>query len=171
MDAMVTLSTVFIGIATSFVASLFFTYLLTRMRPSLKISDEIAFSNNSYKIKVVNKSCASAINIRVELCYVNYFNVYGGIETKTSKISVSKDNLFAIDGYKRKPQNATYSFRFLTNENLTNGLLDNKGKFIRFKIIATHSVSNISRVYSKTFTADKIINGDFVFGKSTKTIS
>jgi len=72
--------------------------------------------------------------------------------------------LFVIDGFDKKSEHATYSYRFTTNEKIRQGLSLNNRQYIRLKISATHSLSNIGKVYEKQYTISDIVSGDFPFG-------
>lgn len=170
MEKIELMNTIFLGIITSFVASLVFTYLFTRLKPDLKISDEIAFKNGTFKIKVINKSKYAATNIKADISYIGYFPVPGGRERRSYRIELQRDNIFDIDKFEKKSEHANNTYRFVTIENLREGLNENNHKYIRFKITATHSLSNIGKVFEKQYHLNQIINGEFAFGNIT-TIS
>lgn len=170
MEKMELMNTIFLGIITSFVASIVFTYLFTRLKPNLKISDEIAYRNGTFKIKIINESKYAATNIKADISYISYFNVPGGRERRSYKIDLQKDTLFDIDKFEKKSEHANNTYRFVTLENLRDGLNQNNYEYIRFKITATHSLSNIGKVFEKNYNVNQIINGEFAFGNVT-TIS
>jgi hypothetical protein len=122
---------------------------------------------------VINRDRFSAINIKAELSYISYFIVPGGQETSSEKIDLVKAELFSLDKFDPSSEYATYSYRFKIkkHEDLRTGLKDNTRKYIRLKILATHSISNIGKVFEKKYRADQIINGDFVFGESLEIIN
>jgi len=163
---MTTLNTIILGITTSFVASLIFTYIFTQLKPKLKISAVIGHTNGTFKIKVINKSLFAATNIRAELSYINFFEVPGGLETNSFNIPLVNGELFALGKFDKKSEFATYSYRFVTKhgQNLRQDLNLNNRQFIRLKISATHSVSNIGKVFEQRYIAEQIIDGDFGFG-------
>ncbi|WP_369765218.1 hypothetical protein [Flavobacterium sp. WC2429] len=170
MEKMELMNTIFLGIITSFVASIVFTYLFTRLKPNLKISDEIAFRNGTFKIKIINKSKYAATNIKADMSYIGYFNVPGGRERRSYKIDLLKDNIFDIDKFEKKSEHANNTYRFVTRQNLREGFTESNSEYIRFKITATHSLSNIGKVFEKQYNVNQITNGEFSFGNIT-TIS
>jgi hypothetical protein len=170
MEKMELLNTVVLGIITSFVASIVFTYLFTRLKPNLKISDGIAFKNGTFKIKIINKSNYAAINIKADISYIGYFNVPGGRERRSYVIDLQKDSIFDIDKFEKNSEHANNTYRFVTVENLREGFKENNYEYIRFKITATHSLSNIGKVFEKQYNVNQIKNGEFGFGNIT-TIS
>lgn len=160
------------GIATSFVASIIFTVIFTSLRPKLKISDLVAIrqSNNttSYKIKVINKSRYAAINVKAELSYINLFSVPNGVETNSSKIELNKSEIFLLDKFNLKSENASYTYMFVTTKNIQNGLEAGNKNYLILRISATHSLSNMGKVFEKRYFIEDFANGDFCFGNSTE---
>jgi hypothetical protein len=163
---MTTLNTVILGITTSFVASLIFTYIFTQLKPKLKISTVIGHTNGIFKIKIINRSRFAATNIKAELSYINFFAVPGGQETNSTKIHLVKKELFALDKFEKDSEFATHTYRFVTKhgQDLRQGLNQNNRQFIRLKISANHSVSNIGKVFEQRYRAAQIIDGDYGFG-------
>lgn len=163
-------TTIITGIATSFIASCFFIFIFTRLKPKIKISDLIAIRDNNgavpYKIKVINKSRFPVINIKAELAYINYFQVPGGLETNSVKIVLNKSEIFSLDKFDTKAQNAPYTYMFVTTENILNRLIQNNLPYIRFKLSAIHSLSNIGTVFEKRYYANSFVTGDFHFGNN-----
>ena len=157
------ISTIILGIITSLIASIVFTCFFTQLKPDLKISSEIMFNNGSYKITVENKSCFAAINIKAELSYVNYFTVNGKQETNAENILLKKNELFSLDKFDKNSQFATYTFMFIANDDLIKGLTQHNRDHLRFKISATHSLSNIGKVFQQKFTKDQVIKKEFNF--------
>jgi len=121
---MTTLITIILGITASFIASLIFSYLFTRLKPNIKTSEKIAYSNNSFKIKIINKGWFSATNVKAELSYIRYFDVPNGRERMSKKIELEKSELFSLDKFDKNSEFATYSYRLKTkvHENLIAGL-------------------------------------------------
>lgn len=162
--------TIIFGFSTSLLATIIFTFIFTQIKPRLKISSEICHNDGTYKIKVINKNCWSVINVKTELSYINFFNVPNGVETNSLIIQLTKNELFSIDKYDKKSEYKTFSFRFVTHENLINGLKENNRQFLRFKISATHSLSNIGKVFTKEYSLKEIKEGDFKFGDSFEIV-
>jgi len=168
-----TVKTIFFGIASSIVASMIFTYFFTQLKPKLKISAVIGQTNGTFKIKVINKSRFAAKNIKAELSYINFFTVPGGQEINSLNIPMVKEELFALDKFNKKSGFATYTYRFVTQhgQDLRLGLSQNNRQFIRLKISANHSVSNIGKVFEQRYLASQIIDGDFGFGDSVEIVT
>ena len=160
------------GVATSFVASIIFTLIFTSLRPKLEISDLIAIRQNNnltyYKIKVINKSRYDAINVKAELSYINLFAVPNGLETNSRTISLNKNELFLLAKFDLKSENAAFTYLFVTHENIQNGLEAGNRHYLRLRISATHSLSNMGKVFEKKYFVGAFANGDFSYGNSTE---
>ncbi len=169
---MTILNTIILGITTSFIASLIFSFIFTQLKPKIKISKVISYYENSFKIKIINKSCFSATNIKAEISYINFFDVPNGIETNSAKIELVKKDFFALAKFDKNSEYATYTYRLKTKkiENLREGLNKNNREYIRLKIFATHSLSNIGKVFEQKYKIEDIVNGDFAFGNTFEII-
>jgi len=164
---MIIFSSIGLGILASFIASIIFTYMFTRFKPNIEISDTIAHHNGSFYIKVINRSQYSVINVKADLSYISHFNVPGGQERQSLKIPMTKkDELFEIEHFDRDSEYATYSYRYVTSADIRHGLAQNNRQYIRFKISVTHSLSNLGKVFQKEYYAGNIIDGDFPFGQN-----
>lgn len=163
---MTTINSILLGITASLIASIIFTWFFTRLKPKIKASEFIAYKDGSYRIKIINKSRFSAINIKAELSYINFFDVPGGREINSHRIPLIKSELFEIESLNRKPEFATYSYRFVTKENIRSGLTEKNRQFVRLKISSIHSLSNIGAVLIKEYSSTRIKDGDFKFGNS-----
>jgi hypothetical protein len=57
---------------------------------------------------------------------------------------------------------------FVTTENIQNELEDDNNNYLRLRISATHSLSNMGKVFEKRYFIGDFVNGDFCFGNSTE---
>jgi hypothetical protein len=162
------------GVLTSFVASLVFTFLFTRLKPRLEIADIVAIKQTlkttTYKIKVINKSQVPIINIKAELVYINFFQVPNGHETNSKKIKLNKSEIFILDKFDLKSETAAYTYLFVTKVNIKEGLVVENKDYIRFRISATHSLSNMGRIFEKKYYPDSFSEGEYRYGNSTKIV-
>ena len=163
-------TTIFLGVGTSLIASLIFTYLFTRLKPKINISNVIAIRNNngitSYKIKVINESKFPVINVKAEMAYISYFQVPGGQERYSYSIVLNKSEIFSLDKLDKTSTHATYSYMFVTTEDIQNGLIQSNRQYIRFKLSAVHSLTNVGQVFEKHFDTKSFIVGAFNFGNN-----
>ena len=160
---------VLIGILSSIIASILFLWFLTKIRPQLEISDQIAKERSLegktiYKIKVINKTSHPIINIKAQLLLVTPTVVPGGILMETKKIPLKKSEVMYIEKFDRSDEEAKYAFRFVTYEDIENIWENNKE--LLFRIMATHSVSGFTKVFEKKYYNKKSIKeGEFKIGE------
>jgi len=83
------------------------------------------------------------------------------------KIVLKSSELFEISGYDLFNENATYAFRFSTNEDIES-IWDDTRSYLRFRLIATDSFSNFSKVFNQYYynKRNAIRNGEFKYGDS-----
>ena len=115
---------IIIGILSSFLASLIFLLFLTRVRPNIVISDQIAKSissqtkNNVYIIKIVNKTPRSIIDIKAQLHLINLVIMPGGVMKNTKEITLKNSELMEISKIDLKDKEADPGYRFIIRENI-----------------------------------------------------
>lgn len=167
------LVSVSIGVLSSFVASLIFLLFLTRVRPKIEISDKIAKSVSPtgepiYRIKIINKTRRSIINVKAELQLVTPTVTPGGIIQKTKTIPLKRSEIMEISKFDLKDKTAGYAFRFVIYENLEELWKDETRSFLRFRVYAVDSLSGFGRVFVKEYHTKRnsIKEGDFEFGNS-----
>jgi len=73
-----------------------------------------------------------------------------------------------LDKFNLKSENASYTYMFVTSENIKNGLEADKKNYLILRIYATHSLSNMGKVFEKRYFIGDFANGDFCFGNSTE---
>ena len=103
------------------------------------------------QIKVINKSRYAATNVKAELSYINLFSVPNGLETNSKKVVLNKSEIFSLDKFNLKSENASYTYMFVTTENIQNGLEAGNRNYLILRISATHSLSNMGKVFEKKF--------------------
>src|SRR5690606_37893388 len=178
-------ATIFTGI----ISSLFFLFILSRLKPRIKICDKIALhvkKNHStpkytYYFKVINSSLFFRVydlNVRVRSSTVrsspNGDNiVFDEIELKVSKVwlvnRLKFSHLFQdiFLGTKRLKGRTDYAVQFVTNNNLTAAIRGNK--CITLQLIAKHSLTGFTRVISMDFKhEEEIVKGNFLSGNTFK---
>ncbi len=164
---------VIIGILSSLVASLMFLLFLTRVRPKIIISDRIAKGKSStgetvYRIKIINKTHRSIINVKAQLHLMIPTVTPGGIIMKSKEIPLKRSEIMEISKFDLKDEMAGYAFRFLTYENIEDLWKDDTHSFLRFRIFATDSLSGFCKGFCKYYHTKRnsIKGGDFEFGNS-----
>lgn len=165
---------IIIGVLSSFVASLVFLFLLTRIRPNIEISDKIAKNRDSttddvnYRIKIINKTSRSIINVQAQLHLISIIAVAGGMIEHNKKIALRTDKIMELSKFNLKDKNAEYAYRFIPTKNIEELWDDDVHSFLRFKISATDSLSGFCKVVKKDFHVknNSIEEGVFEFGNS-----
>jgi len=159
---------VFFSVLSSLL-TLLILFLLAK--PRIKVSKKIAKENNeAYRIKVINKSWFfSYVNIQAELHIITTES--NGLK-KATNIHLTKRQLFHLDRNLIYNKDYNNAYRFKTNTNIDNLISGNKKGFkcLRFKIIATHSFSNFSKVKVVEYDKSGIINGEFEVGNTMKIV-
>ncbi|WP_156786032.1 hypothetical protein [Archaeoglobus veneficus] len=167
------LLSIIIGVISSVIASLLFLLFLTRVRPEIEISNQIAkgksltTGDTIYRIKVINKTRRPIINIKAQLHLVTPITVPGGILLKSKEIPLRRSEIMYLEKFDPNDENAEYAFRFVTYENIEEIWKDDKRSFLRFRICATDSISGFTKVFIKEYHTKSLIReGEFEFGNS-----
>jgi hypothetical protein len=168
-----------IGILSSFTSALIFLFFLSRVRPTIHISSEIARYERHgiedgkqrirFIIKVINRKKRPLINIKARLDLINRVNVYGGWINNRREIPLKINSVFEIPGFNPTAEAESYTWRFITYEDLDVSWENDRSQFLRFQIYAVDSLSNFAAVFTKDFfTKRNIVDGDFEFGDSLR---
>jgi hypothetical protein len=145
---------IIIGIMSSLAASLLFLLFLSRLKPRIVISSQIAkekISENKivYKIKVINKGVRSIINIKARLHLMILKVVSGGVMVRSIEIPLIRTDPLEIPGFDPKDVQASYAFRFRTYEDLDAIWNDDSTSYLRFRILAMDSLSGFGKVFKQ----------------------
>lgn len=117
--AMEVVTTLLLGALASLTASFMVLFVLSRLKPQLKISPVIGKGSNSrgvscYRIKVINLGRRPIFDMRARLHLVTPANVRGGPIDRTQYIELRQSEIFMLHRFDRNDQEAKYAFRFLT---------------------------------------------------------
>ncbi|MCD4783177.1 MAG: hypothetical protein K8T10_05015 [Candidatus Eremiobacteraeota bacterium] len=164
---------IIIGVLSSFVASLIFLLFLTRVRPNIVISNQIAKSKSLktgelvYIIRIINKTKRPIIDIKAQLHLINLVVMPGGVIKNTKIIALKTSEIMEISKFDSKDKMWNYAYRFIVDENIETKW-ENSHSFLRFKISAKDSLSGFSRVFSKNYHTkiNSIQEGKFEAGNS-----
>lgn len=161
-----------IGLSTGFVESLLFLIFLTKIKPKIAISSQIAKGKSTtgktvYRIKVINKTNRDIVGIKARLHLFTPVKIRGGTIYKSKEILLKRKELLILEKFDEENKQAGYAYRFLTYENIES--LWKNESFLRFRIYAINSFSGFGKVFTKDYlTKMEIKNGDFVYGDSLK---
>jgi len=160
-----------IGLFSSLFASTLVIALLYSLKPTIKISPEIAKKedhegNIAYHFKVINKSWFKVFDVKVQLSMLEEYNVQKGQNVRQAKIKLVHDYSWHIDSNFRNKK-ATYALIFYTREDLE-AKWDSSRISFQLKIIAKHALSGFGKVFTQTYytKGNYIKNGMFEWGNS-----
>jgi len=149
-------TSIIIGFVASIISSISFVFLLYFLRPKIKISPYISCDvgqngNMRYRVKFINLSRRSALDVHVRLKLCNTKNVpYGSIVTAKS-IPFKVNHIFVLPGYNSDYQYEEYGRRLVTEEDLEYLWNDEDNQYLVLKIVAKDAISGFSRVFSQRF--------------------
>ncbi len=167
------LQSILIGVLSSLVASIVFLLFLTRLRPKIEISNQVARTVTStgktiYRIKIINKSRVPIMNIRAQLHVMTPTTVPSGIIYVSKDISFQQSAVMELSKLDKQDKTAAYAYRFRTYDSLDDLWNNDSQSYLRFRVQATHSVSGFSKVFRKDYYTKRnsIVDGEFDFGNS-----
>lgn len=163
------LTTICINVASSFI---FIFILLILFKPKLIISPFVCKytyvdGKEYFFIKMINISCFSAHDIKIELLEVDRYSAANGqMNQRFRPLSVVLDHVSHIPGYRPSwlRKNAPYAIIFRTSEDI-NSILTNDYKAIMIKVSLRHGLTGLVKVATKEYTDEtQIKNGKFKYG-------
>ena len=166
---------IIIGVLSSIVASLMFLLFISRrLRPKIVISTQIAKGKGLkgemvYRVKVINKTGRSIMNIKAQLFLVKPSVRPGGITPTAKEIPIAKGEIMELLKFDLKDKDNNHAFRFRTYEDIEE-LWDNRQSILRFKIYGIDSLSGFGKVFTQDYHTKRnsIKEGDFETGNSLK---
>jgi len=168
---------VIIPIITGLFTSLLFLSLLSRIRPQIEISENIARvkskkypGKHAYVIKVVNKSKRAAIDVQARFAYVKDKIVPDGTIKRITDFKLEKDTQFEIPGFDKNEPDAS-NFRFLTYDDIEEQW-DNGKAFMLFVLYAKDSFTGFGKVVSRRYYLKRVNlkDGTFKIGPSADIV-
>ena len=162
----------FLGIFSSFVASIVWFVLFSRLKPEIEISPKIARcidskDNVKYKIKIINKTKYD-VNIEAKLYVVRTENGIDGEICIRKRISLIVDKLFLLRKFKKNDEKDRYAFRFILKKDINKVWVDDTNQRLRFCIYAKHSLSGFGKSFVQEYRKKDldIKDGDYVIGNT-----
>ncbi|MEQ9100289.1 MAG: hypothetical protein RIF36_20420 [Imperialibacter sp.] len=170
------ISSIVIGIGTGLASSLSFLWFMTKVRPSLEISDRVAHNkieidgtkHTCFRFKVINKTWKSRIyDVEAQLVLITYINSDTGQDIFMTPIPLIKDKTWSLNKISKSDTHAEYAHQFITLENLHDIWTDKHN--IELRVKAKHSFSGFSRTTNKRYynPTSSLKNGSFKFGNTT----
>ena len=160
-----------IGILSGIISSLIFFLIFFLIKPRIKISERICKekgSNNEdlYRIKIVNKTFSMLVNMEYFLYYKTIHS--DGIDS-IEEIKPCKPKLKCIPKFCFK-KNEDYAVRISYSINSKERPIDNTHHLV-FRIVASHQITGTIKADSVEYSEEKIQEGQFETGESTKIIN
>ena len=172
------ISSILVGVLSSFVASALFLFCLFRVRPKIVISPHIAVTTEPdgkkmYRLKIVNKTIRPIVNIHCRLLLSQPKNVPDGIMITSDRIPLKAEHVFEIPRYDIRNKEANYARRFVCDENIEAIWQGQDGSYLKFTVMASDSLSGFSKVFTKEFHTKKncIVEGSHRFGDSLEILA
>jgi hypothetical protein len=172
-----------IGIASSIIGSFIFIYLLLiSIRPKIRISDKICYSQQENKVgemklyyifKIVNNSRWHSIyDLKFTLKSRIPYQVNDGDKTsyRFKDIKITKNNLEHLAKRKKEINYADNAYLLGTELNIKD-IISEKFCSVELCVSSKHGLSNINRTIKERFKNKNDIkdNHEFIFGTNTGT--
>jgi hypothetical protein len=160
------------GVFSSFAASGLFLGCLSRLRPNVEISKQIAVDEvdgrRHYHVKVVNRTRASLVHVRAEMHFIRQKGVPGGSIVRVHRIPLLRDDAFEIGAFDKNDIDYEFAYRFQEVEEDLMDEWNDELRAIRFRIMASHSISGFTRVFAQEYRNKRtdLVHGDFEAGSS-----
>lgn len=152
------------SVLVSIIASFIGLYLVfVALRPRLSFSDKMVLSNNGLlRVCISNRMFfAKLTDIQIEMAFIRWDEK--SKDERTCIIPMNRSDISVIYGLRKGSSKSNYIVHSDT------GFVWNpKYDAIRCRVIATHGISNIKRVFEERYSSDKIIRGAFVKGQPIK---
>jgi hypothetical protein len=165
-----------LGVGTSLLASfLFLYYILTRMRPKIKISPHIAhykdLNNQNKKIyyfKIVNKSWHAAYDLRFRVCELSRIPAENRkFHERREDLKLRREYLTHIPKHKKIGENdvAAPHALIITCLDDLHPILEDDNKCVELQVIMRHGLTGLAKVFSYEYSSYTCVkNGIFDFG-------
>lgn len=164
---------VLVGVISGIVASSVFFWLIFRLKPNVDISPYITTEYDDdgtpyYRFKIINRTRRSITNVQCKLVMSKDRNVPQGKIRINEDLTLKREQIFEIAPYSKKDADAHYAYRLVTYDDLETIWDDNDMAYLRLMVSATDSVSNFSRITTRSFHDKRtvLIRGSHVFGNS-----
>lgn len=159
------------GVVSGIISSIAFMLILLRIKPRVKISQEICISKTkegkeTHQIKIVNLTHAMLVNVQYSLHYCEVHD--DGIVT-IQHVNPLKSPITTISRYDKNDRQAKYAMRISYALEEEKYPLDDRHKLL-FTFLADHALSNTTKSIEVEYYAKDIKKGMFESGTSTKVM-
>jgi len=159
-----------LSVLSGLIASAVFLLVLFNLRPRLEISPWIAREQDKdgkfFSFKAINRSSRPCHNVRVEATLAQPRLVEKGHVYWTRPLPINKADVFEMQRLDRNDRDANYAWRFVTEVDLDD-VWTSDDSLVRFRVIATDSLTNFSRSFTREFRLPRnsIKDGSHHFGE------
>lgn len=154
------------GVISGLISSAFLYVVLFRIKPNLKISDDICrdIHDGKFRIKIVNLTHSNLVDVKYTLhaCYCSGDGIIDILE-----IPPVKSKLEFVQAYSTNEEDSDYAIRL--SYDLSSFMSADYNYFL-FTFYAKHSISGTATFVRKEFKKEQIKCGQFETGKSTKVL-
>jgi len=164
------LDKIVLSLLVGIVTSILFLLILSRYRPIIEISQNIAkryekdIDKNVYSIKVINKTKYPIVDVRVELILKTPVQTANGEVWRVRKIPLRIDSLLSLQKFNKNDDNARFAYRFATESDVDIIWKDEHQK-ITFRIFAKHSLSGFGGFFEIDYGLKRVSIIEGIFSK------
>ncbi|MEC7753792.1 MAG: hypothetical protein VYB44_07165 [Bacteroidota bacterium] len=169
------LASILVGLGTGIISSLMFLYFLTKVRPKISISENIAKDTLTirgetlpcFRVKIVNKTWRSKIyDIEAQLFLLRFDATEGGHNIFMDKIPLLKEKVWSLNCINKNDQHAEFAYQFICTDDLDGMWKENNN--IEIIVRARHAFSGFTKTVRKRYyiKSNAIKNGSFKFGNN-----
>lgn len=127
-----------------FLLSVFWTYLLYKLKPNLDISS-VETDGKILRITITNKGCFAATNLQVEACTIKEKND----KDVTYHFTFNKGDFLFLPNRKEKTDQSY--FRVFCTADFKSELIGQNPVTLRVRIHATHEFSGFGKAFEQNF--------------------
>jgi hypothetical protein len=152
------------GVLSGLLTSILWLIALRLVKPKIRISKQIrqAPKDGTYQIKVLNARLTDAINVKAQLYMLVPTTAGDDRFSNSTLLELKRSELMAISGWKLLDEGAPV-FRFVLKDisDLKALLRQHSGATLAFRLLATHPISQSTRLFKMDYTEDNITHGDY----------
>ena len=163
-------------LAGTLVAFVFLFMVLFFLRPSIRISPDIAknidhFENDKtcYSFKMINLSWFSAYEIEIEVNELIVIPVDGGQNIRYTKIPIKRSNITHLSPYRPQwinPNYGRHALQIRVYEDI-DSIIKTTLKSVQIEVTLRHGLTGLTKVFNRDYSVQgRIREGQFVFGNS-----
>jgi hypothetical protein len=165
------LESVIMGIVVGVIANAIFLLTLSRLRPKIQVSPQIARGSDTLsgavrcRIKVINRTRSPVTDINAQLHLMWPRQEAGGSIYRSRQIPLVQSKPVAIQRYSSADKEADYAYRFSTEVQLDEIWQDDSQQFLPFRLTCRHSFSGFGRFFEQDYRVKRKTLKDGSFAK------